>query len=181
MTRITQTLMAAALAAALLAVPALAQNPGGGGGGQKAGGGGGGQRAIGGGGGGGGQRAIGGGDGGGQRAINRAARSGDGGGQRAINRAARGGGDVNVRVRVPNADRAVVGDRRTVNRNVIVGGRNGGRGYGNRRGTRFVFGELPFYYYDGYYHGDCSWLRRKANATGSVYWRQRLRQCRALN
>ncbi|MDZ4840609.1 MAG: hypothetical protein SH859_00475, partial [Hyphomicrobium aestuarii] len=116
--------------------------------------------------------------GGGQRAINRAARSGDGGGQRAINRAAQG--DVNVRVRVPNVNRAVTVEKRvnrTINnRNRIVGGR-----YNNRRGTRFVFGGLPFYFYDGYYHGDCSWLRRKANATGSVYWRQRLRQCRALN
>ena len=181
MARITQTLMAAALAAALLAVPALAQNPGGGGGGgQKAGGGGGGGGQKSGGGGGGGGQKAGGGGGGGQRAINRAARSGDGSGQRAINRAARGGGDVNVRVRVPNADRAVTVEKR-VNRTVNNRNRKVGRESGNRRGTRFVFGGLPFYYYDGYYHGDCSWLRRKANATGSVYWRQRFRQCRALN
>jgi hypothetical protein len=56
----------------------------------------------------------------------------------------------------------------------------GRRGDGDRRrGTRYVWGPgLAFYFYDGYYHGDCSWLRRKARETGSRYWRQRYEQCR---
>ena len=46
------------------------------------------------------------------------------------------------------------------------------------RGQRFLYGGLPFYFYDGYYHGDCGWLRRRAEATGSRYWWVRFRQCR---
>ena len=54
------------------------------------------------------------------------------------------------------------------------------RGDGNRgyRGTRYLWGGLPFFFYDGYYHGDCGWLRRKARETGSSYWLRRYRQCR---
>ena len=52
---------------------------------------------------------------------------------------------------------------------------------GGRRGVRFYWGPgAEFYFYDGYYHGDCAWLRRKARATGSQYWWTRYRQCRAL-
>lgn len=52
---------------------------------------------------------------------------------------------------------------------------------GSRKGVRFYWGPgAEFYFYDGYYHGDCAWLRRKARATGSQYWRIRYRQCRAL-
>ena len=52
---------------------------------------------------------------------------------------------------------------------------------GNRRGVRFYWGPgAEFWFYDGYYHGDCTWLRRKARATGSRYWWTRYRQCRAL-
>ncbi len=46
------------------------------------------------------------------------------------------------------------------------------------RGVRYMWGGLPFMFYDGYYHGDCSWLRRKARETGSSYWWRRYRQCR---
>lgn len=46
------------------------------------------------------------------------------------------------------------------------------------RGVRYMWGGLPFFFYDGYYHGDCSWLRRKARETGSSYWWRRYRQCR---
>ncbi len=63
------------------------------------------------------------------------------------------------------------------NRKPGVAGRRSGDG---RRGVRYSWGP-GFYFYDGYYHGDCSWLRRKANATGSRYWRQRYRQCRELD
>lgn len=54
------------------------------------------------------------------------------------------------------------------------------RGDGDRRrGTRHNWAPgFTFYFYDGFYHGDCSWLRRKVRETGSNYWRQRLRQCR---
>lgn len=56
------------------------------------------------------------------------------------------------------------------------GYRGGNYGY---RGTRYLWGPgVAFYFYDGYYHGDCSWLRRKAQETGSAYWHRRLRQCR---
>ena len=58
------------------------------------------------------------------------------------------------------------------------GGRERGEN-GEHRGTRFAFGigEI-FYFYDGYYYGDCSWLRRKARETGSNYWWSRYRLCR---
>ncbi len=60
------------------------------------------------------------------------------------------------------------------------GDEDGRRGDGDRRrGTRYVWGPgLAFYFYDGFYHGDCSWLRRKARETGSSYWRKRYAQCR---
>ena len=48
----------------------------------------------------------------------------------------------------------------------------------SHRGVRYMWGGLPFLFYDGYYHGDCSWLRRKARETGSSYWWRRYRQCR---
>ena len=54
-----------------------------------------------------------------------------------------------------------------------------GDGGGGFRGTRYLWGPgVAFYYYDGYYHGDCGWLRRKARETGSAYWYRRYRQCR---
>jgi len=57
--------------------------------------------------------------------------------------------------------------------------RRSGAGGDRRRGTRYVWGPgLAFYFYDGFYHGDCSWLRRKARETGSRYWRHRYEQCR---
>lgn len=72
-----------------------------------------------------------------------------------------------VIVRDANRDRARRDDRRR------------GDGDGRRRGTRYVWGPgFTFYFYDGFYHGDCSWLRQKVRETGSSYWRQRLRQCR---
>lgn len=85
-------------------------------------------------------------------------------------------------------------ERRTGTERRIVrggGGREGsntirrGRPIAERqvhRGTRYNWGPgAIFYFYDGYYHGDCAWLRRKAISTGSEYWRRRYRQCRALN
>jgi hypothetical protein len=50
------------------------------------------------------------------------------------------------------------------------------------RGVRYFWGPgAVFYFYDGYYHGDCSWLRLKAEATGSRYWWRRYRLCRELD
>ncbi len=58
------------------------------------------------------------------------------------------------------------------------------RGHWNRRrihryGHRYYWGPgLEFWFYDGYYYGDCSWLRRRAVVTGSRYWWRRYRLCR---
>lgn len=54
------------------------------------------------------------------------------------------------------------------------------RDYIRRRGHRYVWGPgIEFWFYDGYYYGDCAWLKRRAIATGSSYWWRRYRQCRA--
>ena len=53
---------------------------------------------------------------------------------------------------------------------------------GNRKwrgGTRNVWGPgVTFYFSDGYYYGECDWLRRKAISTGSSKWRYRYNRCR---
>jgi hypothetical protein len=48
-----------------------------------------------------------------------------------------------------------------------------------RRGARILWGGPAFYFYDGFYYGDCAWLRRRAIATGSQVWWRRYRLCRA--
>ena len=50
-------------------------------------------------------------------------------------------------------------------------------GEGKHRGTRYSWGS-GFWFYDGYYHGDCQWLKRRYRETGSRYWLERYRQCR---
>ena len=81
-----------------------------------------------------------------------------------------GDGDRNVR-----RDRGD-GDRDGYNRR---DGRHGDRGDRRHRGTRHVWGPgVEFWFYDGYYYGDCDWLREKAMDTGSRYWRTRYRLCR---
>jgi len=47
-----------------------------------------------------------------------------------------------------------------------------------RHGRHFVWGGLPFWFYGGYYYGDCDWLYRRAVETGSAYWWDRYDQCR---
>jgi len=47
-----------------------------------------------------------------------------------------------------------------------------------RHGRHFVWGGLPFWFYGGYYYGDCDWLYRRAIATGSAYWWDRYDSCR---
>ena len=108
----------------------------------------------------------------GGRAIGSPNRGGDG--ARTVTRNRDNDGDRRVRNGGGERARVIVrdndGDRRY---------RGGGDRYrGERRGTRYVWGGLPFFFYDGYYHGDCGWLRRKARETGSSYWLARYRRCR---
>lgn len=129
----------------------------------------------------------------------RAGRSGRGGGDGP--RAARGGrgdgdgnrarrGDRGDGVRTLRPGRAPVardgGDRpRRVEKrpgrpSVGDGRRKWDRKHIERRGRRYSWGPgLSFWFYDGYYYGDCDWLRRRAVTTGSRYWWTRYRQCRA--
>jgi hypothetical protein len=75
----------------------------------------------------------------------------------------------------PDVDRGDRGARTEVRRTRDRDGDDRNR----RRGTRYSWGPgAIFYFYDGFYHGDCDWLRRKAQQTGSSYWRARYRQCR---
>jgi hypothetical protein len=99
--------------------------------------------------------------------------SGDGDRDRNVRRD-RGDGDRDRSVRRNRGD----GDRDGYNRR---DGRYGDRGDRRRfhRGKRHVWGPgVEFWFYDGYYHGDCDWLREKANDTGSRYWWTRYRLCR---
>lgn len=56
------------------------------------------------------------------------------------------------------------------------------RGRGDRpwmAGRRYSWGPgVGFYFWNGYYYGDCRWLRRRAIETGSAYWWRRYRLCR---
>lgn len=64
---------------------------------------------------------------------------------------------------------------------VATGGsnqRHSGHHRRHHRGVRLNWGGPVFWFYDGYYYGDCAWLRRKAIATGSRYWWRRYRLCR---
>ena len=147
-----------------------AAQAGGGGAPKAGGGGGGGGRAVTPGGGGGGTRTVnpGGGGGGGDRGQT-VRRSGDGGNRGATvvqqNRTVvRGDGDRGRRVD-GDRGRRVDGDRGRDER-------------GERRGRRYDWGGVAFYFYDGYYHGDCQWLKRRYRETGNRYWLVRYRQCR---
>lgn len=71
-------------------------------------------------------------------------------------------------------DRANRGDR-NVRRN------SGGNGNDSnwRRGRRFNWGPgVAFYFNDGYYYGECNWLKRRARQTGNPIWLRRFQQCR---
>ncbi len=53
------------------------------------------------------------------------------------------------------------------------------RSYIRRHGRHYGWGpSIGFWFYDGYYWGDCAWLRRRAIVTGSSYWWHRYRLCR---
>jgi hypothetical protein len=60
--------------------------------------------------------------------------------------------------------------------------RGGGERFeGGHRGRRYIWGDgLEFWFYDGYYHGNCAWLKEQALETGSAYWWRRYRMCRAF-
>jgi hypothetical protein len=151
-------------------------------GGGKGGGGGGGPSMRGGGGGGGpamrgggnGQRSF---QGGGRRGgdSGRAFRQGgnrDGG--RAF-RGNRGGGDIDRGSRRAGSKfRNSDGPRKYGYR----GGKKHNHSHIRRHGHRYLWGPgLAYWYYDGYYYGDCDWLERRALATGSAYWWNRYERC----
>ena len=88
---------------------------------------------------------------------------------------------VKVKGEVRTPERALAGPGPSAYRGGNHAGNHGRHHGGNHgyRGTRYLWGPgVAFYFYDGYYHGDCGWLRRKAHETGSAYWHRRLRQCR---
>jgi hypothetical protein len=48
-----------------------------------------------------------------------------------------------------------------------------------RRSHRYLWGPgVAFYFSDGYYYGECSWLKRRAIETGSRIWWRRYERCR---
>jgi len=196
MSKLFKVLCAGLLGASMLAAPVIAAPDGGGKGG---GGGGGGVAAPSGGGGGGGAKIGGGGGGGGKdRAV---APSGGGaanpkafgtGEGRRISpygppRVREGGEGIRDRKIIrdhPDIERRQI-DRRRIDRDHIerrhIDRRRHDGGHRWHRGTRYLWGGLPFYFYDGHYYGDCGWLKRRAEATGSRYWWVRYRQCRAAD
>ncbi len=163
-------------------------NPGGPGGGRAtAPGGGGGARATAPGGGGGRATAPGGGGGraaappgGGGRAVEPRGGVSEGrvmrGGRRGEAAVVRGSGEGRAERRGTRGDTILRGARGPRPDARVRGG--GDRPW--RAGRRYSWGDGGvFYFYNGYYYGDCSWLRRRAELTGSRYWRQRYRLCRA--
>ncbi len=116
-------------------------------------------------------------------------------------RVERGGGrDADVTVRGErggrDADVTVRGDRGRVDRDVDVRSRRGAEvelrrrdhdrgwrraGYREHihRGHRYSWGPgVAFYFTDGYYYGECRWLKRRALQTGSPVWWSRYERCR---
>jgi hypothetical protein len=90
------------------------------------------------------------------------------------------GGDNDRRVERGARDRRIErgGDRRrAIGRGDLRG--RWDRGRVRRHGRHFIWGSgIDFWFYDGYYYGDCNWLRRRAVVTGSRYWWRRYRLCR---
>lgn len=98
-----------------------------------------------------------------------------------VNRGDSGDRGERARVRV---DRDF-GDRSRRNREVLVDrGRNDSwRRTADwnrvRRGHRYYWGSgVGFYFSDGYYYGDCRWLKRRAIVTGNPMWWERYELCR---
>jgi hypothetical protein len=103
----------------------------------------------------------------------------------------RGGGSAKMNSNRGDRGNRVERQRPNGGRVVTGGGDRGGRGMESRnrdrggrgdyrRGRRLSWGDgIYFYFWDGYYYGDCAWLHRRAIATGSRVWWSRYRQCRA--
>ncbi len=54
-----------------------------------------------------------------------------------------------------------------------------GRNRDWRGGRRYNWGPgIAFYFSDGYYYGECNWLKRRARQTGNRIWLRRYAQCR---
>jgi hypothetical protein len=51
-----------------------------------------------------------------------------------------------------------------------------------RQGRRYAWGPgVSFYFADGYYYGECGWVKRRAIETGSRMWWRRYERCRDFN
>jgi hypothetical protein len=83
-------------------------------------------------------------------------------------------GDRDRGDRVNRADRR---DRYDGNRRRWSGGNGPNRNW--RSGRRYSWGPgFAFYLSDGYYYGECSWLKRRYNQTGNRIWLRRFAMCR---
>lgn len=89
--------------------------------------------------------------------------------------------------RGPSERRSVKGDRaRGADVDVQARDRRDGprragkhnRDFVMRHGHRHVWGGVTFYLSDGYYYGECDWLKRRAIRTDSPIWWNRYRRCR---
>jgi hypothetical protein len=143
--------------------------------------------------------------GGGLSGIDRGPRGGSfGGGERfrSLGQVRRGDGDGFARRRFDNGSSAFIrrgdgdrgnsrrrwagnGDRPNWNSGKHHGWKHGHKGdwrhkHRVRRFGRHIFWgpSVDFYYYDGYYYGNCEWLRERAIYTGSHYWWRRYESCR---
>jgi hypothetical protein len=105
-------------------------------------------------------------------------RSFDGGRRRGDGIGPRDGGGRAFRGDRDGGARAYRGDRGRGDRDGRRGGRHHDRGFIRRHGHRYSWGPgIGFWFYDGYYYGDCDWLRRRAIVTGSRYWWRRYYLC----
>jgi hypothetical protein len=114
-----------------------------------------------------------------------ATRGGGDGGGRAVSPGS-GGRASDGKATSGRGDGRASGDRRPAlresgrQRDDVSRSRSRGSAKVYRRGTRYSWGPgVEFWFYNGYYYGDCSWLRRRAVETGSQYWWRRYRLCRA--
>lgn len=99
-----------------------------------------------------------------------------------IERSPRGEDDKTIRDRRNGDEYWRAGRRRGADVDVRVRDRDWrGPGYRDRirRGHRYAWGPgFSFYFTDGYYYGDCRWLKRRAYETGARVWWRRYERCR---
>lgn len=85
--------------------------------------------------------------------------------------------DRGDRDRGDRADRGNRGDRYDGNRRRWSGGNGSNRNW--RSGRRYSWGPgIAFYFNDGYYYGECNWLKRRYRETGNRIWLRRFDRCR---